>query len=235
MRWRKSEIRPFALLAVLIAAAGPVLAARQPPPARETRAAATPVIETFGLPGPLRRRLVNRYFDAYDRQQGGLLQPHKTLDRDHIEYALFRAQVGDALSETRARQTLEAARALQDPEDGGFHSHSYGDWSSIEGGKAPSAQANFIRSYALAALLWPDTDYLAVARGAGDYLRHFLPADTAADNGWAVEALTLLYRAGRDDADLETAVGTARWLLAHRALPDGLSQARIRPARAATR
>ena len=41
------------------------------------------------------------------------------------------------------------------------------------------------------------------------------------ENGWAIEAITTLYAATSDDADLQAALKAANWVIAHRSLPDG--------------
>jgi uncharacterized protein len=215
------------------------------------------------LPGPLRRRLVERYDLAYDSDKGGLKLAQKFLDRDSVEYAMRRAAVGDGVAARRVRQTLDAALALLDPAWGGFYQYSTGgDWRKPHYEKIMRVQAGYLRIYALAWLQWREARYLEAARRTRDYLRDFLTSpegafytsqdadlvpgrksaayfalgdaerrrqglprvDTARyaqENGWAIEALATLYRADRNPADLAAALRAARWVIAHRSLPQG--------------
>lgn len=234
---------------------------REPTPERSAPRAQSE--GSSSLPGPLRRRLIERYYAAHDPDKGGLKLGQKFLDRDSVEYAMSRAAVGDASSAQRARQTLDAALALLDPAWGGFYQYSTGgDWRTPHYEKIMRVQAGYLRVYGLAFLQWREPRYLEAARRTRDYLRTFLTSpegafytsqdadlvpgrksadyfalgdaarrrqglprvDThqyAQENGWAIEALTLLYRAGRDPADLQAAIRAARWVIARRSLAEG--------------
>jgi uncharacterized protein YyaL (SSP411 family) len=133
------------------------------------------------LPGPLRRKLLQRYFEAHDTEKGGLKTAQKFLDRDSTEYAMFRANVGDQASAARAQQTLTAALALLDPAWGGFYQYSTGgDWKKPHYEKIMRVQAGYLRAYALAYLQWPNGGYLKAARRTRDYLRDFLTSPEGA-------------------------------------------------------
>jgi uncharacterized protein YyaL (SSP411 family) len=133
------------------------------------------------LPAPLRRRLIERYYDAHDPETGGLKLAQKFLDRDSVEYALSRAAAGDALSAQRARQTLDAALALLDPAWGGFYQYSTGgDWRKPHYEKIMRVQAGYLRIYALAWLQWREARYRDAARRTRDYLRDFLTSPEGA-------------------------------------------------------
>jgi uncharacterized protein len=133
------------------------------------------------LPGALRRRLVQRFFDAHDTAKGGLKLAQKFLDRDSVEYAMSRAAVGDGTAAKRAQQTLIAALALQDPAWGGFYQYSTGgDWNQPHYEKIMRVQAGYLRIYALAYLQWRDPRYLKAAQRTRDYLRDFLTSPEGA-------------------------------------------------------
>ena len=67
------------------------------------------------LSEPVRSALERRYLATHDARRGGLLQSHKYLDWNTVEYGLLRARQGDATARRMARQTLEGSLNLIDP------------------------------------------------------------------------------------------------------------------------
>ncbi len=133
------------------------------------------------LPGPYRRLLVQRYFDAYDADKGGLKLERKYLDCDSVEYAMSRAHVGDEAAALRVKQTLASALSLLDPTWGGFYRYSSGgDWNAPNFEKTLRVQADSMRLYALAYLQTQDEQHLKAARRTRDYLRDFLTSPEGA-------------------------------------------------------
>ena len=125
----------------------------------------------------LRQKLAARHRDTDDPELGGLQLNHKFLDRDSVEYALTRADVGDGTEKALARRTLDAARALFDPAWGGVYQYSTNaDWQHVHYEKLATVQAEYLRVYALAWASWHrDADKQAVA-AIRRYLDGFLRA-----------------------------------------------------------
>jgi len=99
-----------------------------------------------------RKELAKRHHDAYDTKLGSLDIGQKYLDRDSVEYAIGLALGGDAEEGARARQTLDAARALFDPAWGGVYQYStHGDWKHQHFEKLATVQGQYLRIYAIAA------------------------------------------------------------------------------------
>ena len=211
----------------------------------------------------VRTELEKRHLDAHDRRRGGFDADHKFLDRDSVEYQLFRAREGDARAARRARQTLDAALALIDPAWGGMYQYStHHDWRHPHYEKIMQVQADALRLYALASVQFKAPKYRAAAVRIRDYAAQFLsgpqgafytsqdadlvkgehgaayfalgdaarrkrgiPAvDTnvyARENGWMIHALATLHAATGDKTSLEMATRAARWVIDHRALPEG--------------
>jgi uncharacterized protein YyaL (SSP411 family) len=127
------------------------------------------------LDAATRATLLQRYRDTHDDRLGGLRQGQKYLDRDSVEYTLLRAQQGDARARRMARLDLDAARALIDPVWGGVYQYStYGDWQHPHYEKLASAQAAYLRLYALAARVLDAPQYLTAARAIQHYVQRFL-------------------------------------------------------------
>jgi len=129
------------------------------------------------LDSPLREKLAARHRDTDDAKLGGLQLNHKFLDRDTVEYALARADAGDAGEKAMARRTLDAARSLFDPAWGGVYQYSTNaDWQHVHYEKLATVQAEYLRIYALAwASFHLDADKQAVA-SIRRYLDSFLHA-----------------------------------------------------------
>jgi uncharacterized protein YyaL (SSP411 family) len=101
----------------------------------------------------------------------------KYLDRDSVEYALVRAQAGDAEEKAQALKTLDAARALVDPVWGGIYQYSTNsDWKHPHFEKLATVQAQYLRIYALAYALFARETDRGTARQIQRYVDQFLTA-----------------------------------------------------------
>ena len=128
-----------------------------------------------------RATLIKNYDKSYEDKIGGWGDSQKYIDADSMDYALSRAEAGDAVSTTRARQTLDAAIALIDPVWGGVFQYSEaGSWAHPHFEKIMSFQAQYIRQYSQAYALWKDPKYLAAARDIERYLTTFLASPDGA-------------------------------------------------------
>ena len=125
------------------------------------------------LDAALRSKLLKLHDDDYDAKLGGLSSAQKFIDRDSIEYAMTHAS--DKTEANKAKQTLDAARALIDPAWGGVYQYSTGgDWQHPHFEKIMRVQAGYLRTYAQAYALWHrDTD-LQAARAISRYMKNFL-------------------------------------------------------------
>jgi len=120
-------------------------------------------------------RLKAAHVADHDDRRGGLRLPQKFLDRAHVEYDLSLAFAGDPNAEARARQTLDAARALIDPVWGGVYQYSTGyRWDRLHFEKIMRSQARYLRLYARAYAQWGAPEYAAAARDIQRYLLDFL-------------------------------------------------------------
>jgi uncharacterized protein YyaL (SSP411 family) len=116
-----------------------------------------------------------RLLSGYDRVNGGWSTEHKFLDPDNVEFCLRAASRGDRDAEATARDMLRLQRQLFDPAWGGVYQYSAeGDWVHPHFEKIMSVQADNLRIYALAAMLWPGWGYDRAAEGIARYLRGFL-------------------------------------------------------------
>ncbi|MDO9452890.1 MAG: DUF255 domain-containing protein [Stagnimonas sp.] len=150
--------------------------------AREEQVRAPPITT---LPKDLRTMLEAAHRTAYDTKQGSLKLAQKYPDRDSVEYALTLAAAGDRTEARRARQTLDAARALIDPVWGGMYQYStHGDWVHPHFEKIMRTQAGALRLYAQSYALTKNARDLRSANAIRDYLLNFLrDADTGAFHG----------------------------------------------------
>lgn len=123
----------------------------------------------------VREHLERTYYETHDPELGGRKQPQKFMHWDTMEYSLLRAEQGDALSETMAKQTLDGALKLIDPAWGGAYQYStHFDWEHPHYEKIMSFQAEYIRLYALAYRHFGDARYLQAARDIHRYVTEFL-------------------------------------------------------------
>ena len=122
-----------------------------------------------------RASLSKNFDESYEDKIGGWGESQKYIDPDSMDYALTRAEAGDATSIKRARQTLDAALALIDPVWGGVFQYSEGgSWAKPHFEKIMSFQAQYMRQYSQAYALWKDEKYLTAARNIQLYFDNFL-------------------------------------------------------------
>jgi uncharacterized protein YyaL (SSP411 family) len=128
-----------------------------------------------------RATLIRNYDESYEDKIGGWGDGQKYIDADSLDYAMSRAEAGDAAATLRARQALDAAIALIDPLWGGVFQYSEaGSWAHPHFEKIMSFQAQYIRQYSQAYALWKDPKYLAAARDIERYLTSFLASPDGA-------------------------------------------------------
>jgi uncharacterized protein len=128
-----------------------------------------------------RAELLKTYDESYEEKLGGWGDSQKYIDADSLDYALARAEAGDATANKRARQTLDAAIALIDPVWGGVFQYSEaGSWTHPHYEKIMSFQAQYLRQYSQAYAFWRDPKYLEAARNIQRYLTSFLSAPNGA-------------------------------------------------------
>jgi uncharacterized protein YyaL (SSP411 family) len=128
-----------------------------------------------------RAELVKTYDESFEQELGGWGDSQKYIDADSLDYAMARAEAGDATAAMRARQTLDAALALIDPVWGGVFQYSEaGSWTQPHYEKIMSFQAQYLRQYSQAYALWREPRYLEAARNIERYLTGFLLAPNGA-------------------------------------------------------
>ncbi|MBR0751467.1 thioredoxin domain-containing protein [Bradyrhizobium jicamae] len=122
-----------------------------------------------------RAELTKTFDESWDDKLGGWGENQKYIDADSLDFALSRAEAGDATAVKRVRQTLDAAIALIDPVWGGAFQYSEaGSWTHPHFEKIMSFQAQYLRQYSQAYAQWKDPKYLAAARDVARYLTGFL-------------------------------------------------------------
>ncbi|MGH8727208.1 MAG: thioredoxin domain-containing protein [Burkholderiales bacterium] len=122
-----------------------------------------------------REKLLNNYFEAYDKDNAGWGTVHKFIQAQNMEYALVKAKEGDRKHEAMARATLDAALNLMDPVWGGMYQYSDEvNWKSPHFEKIMSIQADNLRLYSQAYALFDESRYLQAARDIERYLANFL-------------------------------------------------------------
>ncbi len=118
--------------------------------------------------------IFDEHFSLYDKENGGWGNLHKLLDADHMEWALLKALEGDKQEEGMAKQTLNAALNLLDPEWGGFYQYSdEANWKSPHFEKIMSIQSIYMRTYVLGYQVLKDPKYLDAAKATARYLKDF--------------------------------------------------------------
>jgi len=131
------------------------------------------------LSAELKRSLLKLHEDDYDPKLGGLRSAQKFIDRDSVEYAMAHAK--NPAETQKAKQTLDAARALIDPVWGGAYQYSTGgDWLHPHYEKIMRVQAGYLRTYAQAYALWHRPADLNTALAIRDYMRSFLRSSEGA-------------------------------------------------------
>ncbi len=136
------------------------------------------------LSAALLKELRSRFASNYDTARGGWGKApdgQKFLDWDTIEYCLARAKSGDKQCERMASETLKHQMKLVDPIWGGVYQYStHGDWNHPHYEKIMQMQAENMRIYSQAYMLWRDPSFLSTARKINDYLMTFLQSPDGA-------------------------------------------------------
>jgi len=133
-----------------------------------------PSTSTF-LTKDQRAELIKNYDESYEDNIGGWGDSQKFIDADSMDYAMTRAEAGDAVATQHARQTFDAALALIDPVWGGVFQYSEaGSWTHPHFEKIMSFQAQYLRQYSQAYAQWKDPKYLTAAANIERYLAGFL-------------------------------------------------------------
>lgn len=133
--------------------------------------------EASQIDAPSAEILSKAFADAYDAENGGWGRVHKYIDPDSMDWALYRAERGDADAARMARKTIGAATALIDPVWGGIYQYSDElDWSSPHFEKIILYQANGLRQYAVAGELFKQPGFLRAADDIYRYLKDRLLA-----------------------------------------------------------
>lgn len=128
-----------------------------------------------------RAEIAKNFDESWDDKLGGWGENQKYIDADSMDFAITRAEAGDAGAIKRARQTLDAATALIDPVWGGVFQYSEaGSWSKPHFEKIMSFQAQYLRQYSQAYALWKDPKHLAAAGNIERYLAAFLTSPDGA-------------------------------------------------------
>lgn len=123
----------------------------------------------------LRSKLDRAFTRSFDAKAGGWGSGHKYIDVSSMDLALHRAAGGDTAARSMALKTLDAARALIDPEWGGVYQYSdNGTWKSPHFEKIMSYQASYLRQYATAYSLWRNPADKAAADSIMRYMMRFL-------------------------------------------------------------
>jgi uncharacterized protein YyaL (SSP411 family) len=139
---------------------------------------------TTSLNDEQKKMLMTRYDFIYDKKHAGWGRRQKFIHSDSIEYAMVLAQnkaknkaknSENKKYEKRAKDTLDAARALIDPEWGGVYQYSdEADWQSPHFEKVMLIQTDALRLYAMAYELWGRKKDLQSALKISTYLVRFL-------------------------------------------------------------
>ena len=141
-----------------------------PGPSVTAATTVTPSMSTEIEP-PALRALEQSFLSDYDNKNGGWGVVHKFIDVDRMDWALRRAEGGDATAALMAKTTLNRALALIDPAWGGLYQYSDAqDWSSPHYEKIMWYQANGLRQYAKAYAMFKDPAYLQAAKAIYGYL-----------------------------------------------------------------
>ena len=152
------------------------LAFNRPVFAEEVReASAVKASEKAFLTEDQKKKLEENRLSFYDKEYGGWGPVPKRVDADNLELAILRAEDQDAAEDAAARQTLDGALNLLDPEWGGFYQASDArDWKSPHYEKLISIQAETVRLYSLAYAAWVEPRYYEAAKKTLEYVLRFL-------------------------------------------------------------
>ncbi len=110
--------------------------------------------------------------DHYDPIHGGWGTIHKYLHAPSVDFCLSQ---DDPQFRAMARKTLDGQLSLIDPEFGGVYQYSHGGvWENPHFEKIMSMQADNLRVYSQAYLVFGEPKYLAAASSIFGYLERFL-------------------------------------------------------------
>jgi len=164
--------RMISLLTAFVADPTPGPSAMAPPAAEVQPGKFTPA---------LREELIRLHLERFDERLAGWGFVHKYLEPHSMEYAMERARQGDKGAEKMVRHTLDAALGLLDPVWGGAYQYSdSGVWVNPHFEKIMAVQADNMRLYARAYLLWGNPEYLKGAQNVRRYLQDFLTSPQGA-------------------------------------------------------
>ena len=155
---------------------------RDPSPVVYSDNAPVTAYATSALLAPaLQRELEREHTESHDFVRGGLKQQQKFIDRDTLEYSLYRAGVGDKDAAALVRLDLDAATQLIDPVWGGMYQYSTdGDWVHPHFEKIIQIQADAMRLYALGYARFGTPAYRRSFEDIHRYVKTFLTAPEGA-------------------------------------------------------
>lgn len=127
------------------------------------------------LTGAQRTELESQVAGSFDADNGGWGDVHKFIDTDSMDLLLRSAANGNTNAAQNARKTFDAALTLIDGVSGGLYQYSdSADWKSPHYEKIMWYQAQGLRQYSQAYLLWKDEKHLAAASDIYRYLATIL-------------------------------------------------------------
>ena len=217
------------------------------------------------LSEPVRSALERRYLATHDARRGGLLQSHKYLDWNTVEYGLLRARPGRRHGQANGPAD---PRGLPQPDRPGLGRRLPVLHARRSGGTSTSRRSCRCRPNIYESMRSPEPDSMTLAylpcgtRRSTDTLRTFLRSPEGAfyvsqdadvvkgqhaeayfalgdaarrrqgipavdrhlyarENGWMIAALATLHAATGERTYLDDALAATRWVLDHRALPEG--------------
>ena len=176
---RRGYIRPEIMVSLLDAII------KDPTPGPSVVAAQARVVSAVGSATQFSKAQLEKIqadFDrGYDQVNGGWGSLQKFILPPNMEYALQRAKQGDQKFAAQAKQTLDAALNLIDPEWGGMYQYSdKANWKSPHFEKIMSIQTDNLRLYTQAYLIFHEPRYLKAAQDIDRYLEHFLTSPQGA-------------------------------------------------------
>ena len=122
-----------------------------------------------------RTELESQATASFDADNGGWGDVHKFIDTDSMDLLLRSAANGNTGAAQNARKTFDAALNLIDRVAGGLYQYSdSADWKSPHYEKIMWYQAQGLRQYSQAYLLWKDEKHLAAASDIYRYLTTIL-------------------------------------------------------------
>ena len=123
------------------------------------------------LTAPQRTELEGQLSESFDADNGGWGDVHKFIDTDSMDLLMRSAANGNTSAAQNARKTFDAALNLIDRVSGGLYQYSdSANWKSPHYEKIMWYQAQGLRQYSQAYLLWKDEKYLTAAADIYRYL-----------------------------------------------------------------